>query len=82
MYVPWVSDTRVLKGGLSDYEWALASAPELGQVLLRDWLETVHKDIISGWDFEGEVSTAEISDYTGSTDMFTIRFLPVSNSNK
>ena len=46
---------RVLKGSLSDYEWALASAPELGQVFLRDWLETTHKDIISGWDFEGEV---------------------------
>ena len=46
---------RVLKDSLSDYEWALASAPELGQVLLRDFLETVHKDIIIGWDFEGEV---------------------------
>ena len=45
----------MLKDSLPDYEWALASAPELGQVLLCDCLETVHKDIISGWDFEGEV---------------------------
>jgi len=42
--------------GVSYYRLALTGgAPELGQLLLRDCLGKVHKDIISCWDFKGEV---------------------------
>ena len=56
LYVPQVSDCARLNNSISDYRRALmGSVPGLGQLLLRHCLEKVHKDIITCWNFKGEV---------------------------
>ncbi len=57
-WVLWakVSDCARLNNSISDYRRALmGSVPGLGQLLLRHCLEKVHKDIITCWNFKGEV---------------------------
>ena len=45
-----------LNNTISDSRWALTGiVPGLGQSLLRDCLGKVHKDIITCWNFKGEV---------------------------
>ncbi|KAH9076954.1 hypothetical protein EDB83DRAFT_2671669 [Lactarius deliciosus] len=53
--LPLKIDTCLTKG-TSYYRQALmGSMPGLGQLLLRNCLENVHKDIITCWNFKGEV---------------------------
>ncbi|KAH9058928.1 hypothetical protein EDB83DRAFT_2675655 [Lactarius deliciosus] len=57
--IPVKIDACVTKG-ISYYSQALRNtsrrgAPESGLTLLHDWIRVVHKDIITCWNFKGEV---------------------------
>lgn len=55
MGTPNISCTR-LDNSISDYLQVLAgSIPGCGGLILRNCLEKIHKDIITCWNFKGEV---------------------------